>query len=111
MADLSALAAGTAGALDRPLFRALVKGQQVQIWSESRKSWEHGEVLQKIDRGFLGIADFLLYGSRDSILVRYGDPAREKWVSAARVAECVRLGGVGEAGMGASHALSSPRTK
>ena len=61
---------------------ALFKSQQVQIWSNSLKSWEHGEVVQ-IWRGDPG--EGIL------IQIRYGDPSREKWLDAALVAKCVRL--------------------
>ena len=56
--------------------------RQVQIWSNSLKSWEHGEVVQ-IWRGDPG--EGIL------IQIRYGDPSREKWLDAALVAKCVRL--------------------
>ena len=60
---------------------ALVEGQQVQIWSESQQSWEHGDVVQKADRDLGGIV----------VLVRYGDPLREKWLDAALVAKLVQV--------------------
>ena len=59
---------------------ALFHGQQVQIWSNSLKSWEHGEVIQKVDG--MGMV---------WVFLRYGDPVREKWLDAALVAKCVRL--------------------
>ena len=59
---------------------ALVEGQQVQIWSESQQSWEHGEVVQKVNQ-------------RSKIMVckRYGDQLREKWLDAALVAKLVQV--------------------
>ena len=60
---------------------ALVEGQQVQIWSKSQQRWLKGEVVQKADRDPGEIL----------VLVRYGDPAREKWLDAALVAKFVRL--------------------
>ena len=59
---------------------ALVEGQQVQIWSKSQQRWLNGEVVQKTDRDSGVIF----------VLVRYGDPAREKWFNAAMVAKSVR---------------------
>ena len=61
--------------------RALVESQQVQIWSKSLQRWVSGEVVQKADRDLGGII----------VLVRYGDPAREKWLDAFLVAKFVRV--------------------
>ena len=65
---------------------ALVEGQQIQIWSESQQSWEHGVVVEKADRTVRGSGRTVR-----AVLVRYGDPARTKWLDAALVAKCVRL--------------------
>ena len=59
---------------------ALVEGQQVQIWSESQQSWEHGEVVQKVN-----------HGGKIMVFVRYGDQLREKWLDAALVAKLVQV--------------------
>ena len=67
--------------------RALVEGQQVQIWSKSQQRWEHGVVVQKADGELVGNE---LVGKL-VILIRYGDPARDKWLDSALVAKYVRL--------------------
>ena len=59
---------------------ALFQGQQVQIWSNSQKSWEHGEVVQKVN-----------HGGKIMVFVRYGDQLREKWLDAALVAKLVQV--------------------
>ena len=61
---------------------ALFQGQQVQIWSNSKKSWEHGEVVQTWRGG---------PGEGILVQVQYGDPLRAKWLDAALVAKCLRL--------------------
>ena len=60
--------------------RDLVEGQQVQIWSESQQSWEHGEVVQKVN-----------HRSKIMVCKRYGDQLREKWLDAALVAKLVQV--------------------
>ena len=96
LAPVGGFVAGIAEGLGVGLGGGLVvEGQQVQVWSESQQSWENGKVVHKVfDREPVGLADLARYGSGPRgyrILVRYGNPSRDKWLDAAGVAKCVRL--------------------
>ena len=62
---------------------ALVEGQQVEIWSRSQQRWEYGAVVQHW-RGDSDLGGIM-------VLVKYGDPEREKWLDTALVIKFVRV--------------------
>ena len=61
--------------------RNLSDGQEVQVWSNSARSWIDGKVLKKENRGPDGLV----------VLVEYGNPPRKKWLTAPMVAQAIRV--------------------
>ena len=61
--------------------RNLSDGQEVQVWSNSQRSWIDGKVLKKENR----VPDGLV------VLVEYGNPPRQKWLTAAMVPQKIRV--------------------
>ena len=70
--------------------RNLSDGQEVQVWSNSARSWIDGKVLKKENR----VPDGLV------ALVEYGDPPRQKWLTAPMVAQAIRVTASPTAGRG-----------